>query len=261
VLGLREADELEDDAEKRDYGTWLHAVLWRFHGERPAPRGRDDDLARLRTIAREQMAADGFDAASFLPFEASFERFATHYADWLQERDAEGAQWLDGEAERRAAPPQLQGIGLHGRLDRIDRLRGGALQLIDYKTGSVSGLKDKLRNPLEDTQLAFYAALELARDEPPATDSLQAMYLALDDSGGIKELPHPNVGRTAGVLVQALAGELGRLREGASMPALGEGPVCEFCEARGLCRRDHWPDPVGDDADADSPAQRAGDAE
>jgi ATP-dependent helicase/nuclease subunit B len=24
------------------------------------------------------------------------------------------------------------------------------------------------------------------------------------------------------------------------MPALGEGSVCETCEMRGLCRRDHW---------------------
>ena len=24
------------------------------------------------------------------------------------------------------------------------------------------------------------------------------------------------------------------------LPALGEAPVCERCDARGLCRRDHW---------------------
>jgi ATP-dependent helicase/nuclease subunit B len=27
---------------------------------------------------------------------------------------------------------------------------------------------------------------------------------------------------------------------GAQMPALGEGTACEFCAARGLCRRDWW---------------------
>ena len=32
------------------------------------------------------------------------------------------------------------------------------------------------------------------------------------------------------------------MRDGAALPALGEGPVCDFCEARGLCRRDHWAD-------------------
>jgi len=34
--------------------------------------------------------------------------------------------------------------------------------------------------------------------------------------------------------------DLARLRQGAAMPALGEGVACEYCEARGLCRRDHW---------------------
>ena len=30
VLGLRPADEIDTEADKRDYGTWLHAVLHRF---------------------------------------------------------------------------------------------------------------------------------------------------------------------------------------------------------------------------------------
>jgi len=31
-----------------------------------------------------------------------------------------------------------------------------------------------------------------------------------------------------------------RVREGAALPALGEGVACDWCAARGLCRRDHW---------------------
>ena len=33
VLGLRAADELDPEVEKRDYGKWLHEVLHRFHLE------------------------------------------------------------------------------------------------------------------------------------------------------------------------------------------------------------------------------------
>ena len=28
--------------------------------------------------------------------------------------------------------------------------------------------------------------------------------------------------------------------DGAPLPALGEGTVCDFCAARGLCRKDMW---------------------
>jgi ATP-dependent helicase/nuclease subunit B len=42
------------------------------------------------------------------------------------------------------------------------------------------------------------------------------------------------------MLVAGVADDLRRLREGAGLPPLGEGSACEYCEARGLCRRDHW---------------------
>ena len=47
MLGLREDDELERDVEKRDYGTWLHALLFEFHRARGAGRWR----ARARAAA------------------------------------------------------------------------------------------------------------------------------------------------------------------------------------------------------------------
>jgi ATP-dependent helicase/nuclease subunit B len=98
-----------------------------------------------------------------------------------------------------------------------------------------------VREPLEDTQLAFYAALELLR-EGGSDGPLTAAYLALDDSQGVVEVPHRDVTRTAEVLLKSLAEELQQLRGGAALPALGDGMVCEHCEARGLCRRDHWSD-------------------
>ena len=45
---------------------------------------------------------------------------------------------------------------------------------------------------------------------------------------------------SAQIRVQSLAGEWLRLRKGERMLALGEGVVCDTCEARGLCLRDHW---------------------
>ena len=68
----------------------------------------------------------------------------------------------------------------------------------------------------------------------------RAAYLALDGAQAPREIEHPEVARSALQLLQGLRGEWRRLRAGAAMPALGEGAVCETCEARGLCRRDHW---------------------
>ncbi|MFT3665400.1 PD-(D/E)XK nuclease family protein [Piscinibacter sp.] len=239
VLGLREDDELEAALEKRDYGTWLHGVLLAFHRERGAGASVEHDAERLRALAAQQQAEMGLADDEFLPFAASFERFVPAYLAWLHARDAEGALWQDGERACRLRPEAFGGIELEGRIDRIDRVaQGAALELIDYKTSSAQRLRGKVAQPLEDTQLAVYAAL-LA---PEADVPLRACYLPLDQPEAIKPIVHPQVQHSAEVLVRELGAEFARLRAGAPLPALGEAGLCETCEARGLCRRDHWPD-------------------
>jgi ATP-dependent helicase/nuclease subunit B len=242
MLRLREDDELEREIEKRDYGTWLHAVLFDFHLTRAAPASASAELARLLQLADARRDTQGLVDADFLPFAASFASFAPRYVAWLHERDRAGARWQRGEVEMSLAPADFEGTEMRGVIDRIDAVRvdgAPALQMLDYKTGGVAGLKDKVKEPLEDTQLAFYAALMRAETELP----LRASYLAVDGTKGIDEVPHPDVDTSAAALVDGLAHDLKRLRAGAGLPALGEGATCDHCAARGVCRRDHWSRP------------------
>jgi ATP-dependent helicase/nuclease subunit B len=235
LLGLRQQDELELDPDKRDYGTWLHAVLHQFHLQRLQQPDGEPDAARLQRIAVEQIAAQGLPAAEFLPFSASFERFVPRYLEWLTETEAAGQCFVAGELERSVEPyddTPLQGLQLRGRLDRVDE-HGATRVLIDYKTGSVQGLKAKVARPLEDTQLAFYAALMPG-------EGFKARYLALDDGKGIAEVEHPEAEESVALLVDGVREDLLAIRRGEPLPALGEGKVCDFCEMRGLCRRDDW---------------------
>jgi ATP-dependent helicase/nuclease subunit B len=238
LLGLREAPELDAALEKRDYGTWLHGVLLRFHSTRPLTDAAAGDSARLLAAADAEQAALQLDGAQLLPFRAAFDSFAAHYLDWLHARDAEGWRFEAGELALKREDPRLQGVTLEGRIDRIDFHPANATrQLVDYKTGSAEALTEKVAEPLEDTQLAFYAALLEGVDGPVP---VRAIYLALQDRKPPQEIEHPGVAESAQRLVDGLTLDLANLRAGAGLPALGEGPVCEYCEARGLCRRDHW---------------------
>jgi ATP-dependent helicase/nuclease subunit B len=226
----------------------------------------------------------GLAPAEFLPYSASFARFLPAYLDWLAERESEGQRFERGEVDRRVRPwagiePALEDLALLGRIDRVDESPEGQL-LVDYKTGSVKGLKDKVANPLEDTQLAVYAVLmgqgraEAAGPHPrplpqagegvsgagDALDDslsrmagegrgeghsgshapLRAQYLALDDSKGITPIEHEDVATTAAVMLDGLRGDLMAIHAGDPLPALGEGVACAYCEMRGLCRRDDW---------------------
>ncbi|PZP31543.1 MAG: hypothetical protein DI603_11845 [Roseateles depolymerans] len=233
VLGLREADELEGELDKRDYGTWLHAVLHRFHTT-PA---EGDDETRLRAAADAE--SQGLDAADFLPWRAAFERVLPHYLRWWAEVQTQGQTFVDGEVERSCRPfaAPLDALEIKGRIDRIDTA-GAQRWLLDYKTGSLAGLKARVAEPLEDAQLAVYALLM------DATPDLAAAYLALESSDGVVTVPHEAVADTAIALRDGLQADLGAALQGAPLPALGEGSACDFCEARGLCRRDDWHQPA-----------------
>jgi ATP-dependent helicase/nuclease subunit B len=228
LLGLREPDELEVELDKRDYGTWLHDVLKRFHDHRSG-----DDLADLRAAA--DIEGERLDASDFLPYRAAFERVLPRYVSWLAETEAQGQRFEAGEVDKRCQPfdGALAGLALQGRLDRIDTTPLGTL-LLDYKTGKAAELRDKLKAPLEDTQLAVYALLM------GADPALQAAYLALDEPDALKLVPHEAVSDTALALRDGLQADLSAVLGGAALPALGEGRVCDYCEARGLCRKDDW---------------------
>ncbi|MBT9595919.1 MAG: PD-(D/E)XK nuclease family protein [Vitreoscilla sp.] len=243
MLGLSEPEELDLPPDKRDYGTWLHAVLMRFHSGRGESPTLDEDRARFSACAWAQSAETGTPEGELLPFLASFEALVEPYLAWWRGRESAGWRWWQGEQDKRIEPPALGGLALKGRLDRLDRDGAGRIELLDYKTVSVDKLKRTVADRFEDTQLAFYAALVLgAPDAPPPAD-LTAAYLAMDDKAAPLPLRHPDVAVSAEALVANLAIELQRVRGGEPLRALGESDTCEHCEARGLCRRDHWSAP------------------
>jgi ATP-dependent helicase/nuclease subunit B len=234
VLRLRDRDELDDEPEKRHYGLWLHAVLHRFHATREAPApSADAEVARLLALGGEERERAHLDAAAFLPYWAGFERLAPLYVDWQRRRDADGARFVEGEVKREARFEQLGDVVLNGRIDRIDRVADSTLEVLDYKAKLAADLRPRRGDPFEDTQLAVYALLA-------GDDARHAAYVALDEADAVKRVPHADVAATADALLHGLGGELQRMRDGAALPALGEGRVCDHCEARGLCRRDDW---------------------
>ncbi len=122
---------------------------------------------------------------------------------------------------------------LHGRLDRIDRAADGQALVIDYKTEGRTRTADRIKNAHEDTQLAFYAALL-------SDDTLRAAYLNVGERDGTKLYEQPDVTVLRDRLIDSIRHDLTRIADGAPLPALGEGSACDWCSARGLCRRDSW---------------------
>ncbi len=232
-LGLHEPDEIDQELDKRDFGNWLHQVLRAFHEimaatyEPPGPgRARLIDIT-ADEVTREQRLKEG----EFMPFRAAWPQVRDGYLRWLEGHEAKERAVFETAESEHTMP--LGSLKLIGRIDRVDRLAGGHAMVMDYKTESEKKTRDRVATPFEDTQLAFYAAL-LSDDE------LRAAYVNIGERGETKTIEQTAVVVARDLLVEGIQHDLARIARGEAMQALGEGAVCDFCAARGLCRRDFW---------------------
>lgn len=260
--GLQEDGELDAMADKRDFGTWLHAVLQRFHEAEQAAllhepahektvRDRAFRVVQMDIAARQTAQALGLDDAEFLPFMAGWPALRDGYLDWLIKHEAGGAFFFQAELSRQQSlVVQGRTVQLVGTIDRVDHLPQSAdglpaVMVMDYKTENIERSKKRIQQGTEDTQLAFYAAL-LAGDNAGnsaagnAGHSVQAAYINLGERGTTQTIPQPDVLALRDALLDGLRSDFSRIAAGAQMPALGEGAACDFCHARGLCRKDFW---------------------
>jgi ATP-dependent helicase/nuclease subunit B len=234
LLGLQEASELDEAIAKRDFGAWLHAVLGDFHEQRGRESSPAQDAALLDACATERQQSMLGDDAGFVPFAAAWPQVRESYLLWLGQHESQGWRFESSELEVQRSLDDGAAV-LKGRLDRVDILAGSGAQqyaVIDYKTESDASLKARVAQPLEDTQLIFYAAL-LGRE------SVQAAYLGLGEKEA-KEVPQKLVNEALPLLLEGIASDTERMARGHGLPALGEGKACEYCAARGLCRKDFW---------------------
>ena len=235
-LRLSEADELDVEVDKRDFGLWLHLVLRHFHEAlQAAPTDDAGARAALMDAAAERATREqGLDDADFLPFAASWPALRDGYLAWLQGHEATGARFERAES---AARTPLGSCELVGRLDRVDRGGDGLPLVIDYKTENADNTARRLKDGNEDVQLAFYAALL-------PEDAVRAAYLNVSEREGCRLYAPQDVTALRDQLLEGIAHDLTRIADGAPLQALGEGSACTYCAARGLCRKDFWASPV-----------------
>lgn len=125
VLGLRSVDALDAEPSPAWRGTAVHAILEQWH-KAGAPAG---ELLPTADKVLDTMSAHPLMRSLWRP------RLMAALA-WIEEEiaglAAEGRQVIASEAR---GEMRVNGIRIHGRADRIDRLADGRLAVVDYKTG------------------------------------------------------------------------------------------------------------------------------
>lgn len=231
-LKLAETQELETDLSKRDFGNWMHGTLKRFQDALLSqPLADFVQRQTLMDVAANQSLLElAFSKAEFLPFTAGWPRLRDGYLRWLAVHEANGAHYTQGEVWHEI---ELGELTLIGKIDRIDRLADGTSMVIDYKTEAATMTANRVKGDAEDTQLAFYAALL-------SDDTLAGAYVNIGEKEITKTYNQPDIVIQRDQLIEGILSDMSRLNEGAALPAMGEGSACDFCAARGLCRKDFW---------------------
>ena len=237
VLRLGEMDEVSEEMEKSDYGALVHRVLERFHERHPlvSALAVDEALASLQACVADVFAPAVEENFLATGWRLRWEKRLPAYLAWQREVEAEGWRWAQAETKVSRDMPLENGgcVELYGRIDRIDHIGRGeaSVSLLDYKTQTAKAIRDRLK---DDVQLPAYALLH--------GDAAKAAYVALDDerivavAASDEDNPLMAEAEAQGARLSAA---FSAMHAGAKLPAHGVDSVCQWCEMRGLCRRDY----------------------
>jgi ATP-dependent helicase/nuclease subunit B len=207
-------------------------VLHHFHSN--LANGPATDAAQRSALmdeaATHTTAAMALPDGEFLPFLAAWPAVRRGYLEWLSGHDAQGFVFAASETDHRQ---RLGDIQLSGRIDRMDRARDGSILVLDYKTEPPAKTRGRVKSPLEDTQIAFYAALL-------PDDTLRGAYVNVGERDGTAMTEQLHIVQARDALIEGIVHDIHGIAEGQPLPALGDGAACDFCQARGLCRKDFW---------------------
>lgn len=241
LLGLGELDEVPEEMDKADYGSLVHKVLADFHSRRPLLAGGEPGELEADLLATSARIFAPSEARGYLAgaWRLRWERHIPAYLDWALRREADGYRFTKAEEKlaRLIEWSPEQGTRLEGRADRLDQGADGAA-LLDYKTQAKQALRHKLDENAEDVQLTAYAWI---------TGAAEAGFVTLDDDKVETLAWTGDLAEAAAAEGERLAHVFAALAAGAPLPANAAQQTCEWCEMRGLCRREHLsPPPAGE---------------
>ena len=209
-------------------GTLVHEVLEMLFDLPAAQRTLDQAVSLVRPRWRAMSAARPEVAAAISP--DALEEWLARAGDRLETYFAlEDPSRLEPAARELPVYAELpSGVVLHGRVDRVDQARNGALRVIDYKTGRSPYVG---RETAAMFQLRMYAlALWSMEGRVPAL--LQLLYLG--DGVVLTDRPDPADLRRTERKVQAIADAIGRAERNDDFrpkPSV----ACRWCAHCALC--------------------------
>jgi ATP-dependent helicase/nuclease subunit B len=270
LLGLRKAKEFEEGFDASLAGQTLHALLKTFFHSLKTEEEKSHSPVHQGGEIRRQWMVDRLMQCSEKEFERliagdarvlgtlrDWQKQIPSFIDWQIKREAEGWRYHDAELPvgftlTLKDPDGLsKEIRIAGRADRFDihSNNSSAAAVIDYKNQKIKKIKDRAAHILNDPQLLIYT--RAANENPiaahiPGRTVNKAEWVTLKavlDKGESKNIRSNVVEDMPNLMDQfsiQIEKDLNVLWARQPMQAFAPDSVCQYCEARGICRKGMW---------------------
>jgi ATP-dependent helicase/nuclease subunit B len=270
ILGLRKAKEFEEGFDASLAGQVLHALLKNFFQALKTEEQKSQSSIHQGEDARRLWMQEHLIKHSDNEFERlikgdarvtgtlrDWQKQIPSFVDWQLKREAEGWQYHDAELPVGFILTLIDSDGIEreieiaGRADRFDvnTNSSNAAAVIDYKNQGITKIKKRAERLLDDPQLLIYARAvnenAIAAHLPGRTVE-QAEWVSLKadlkkaDDRIIRTYPVENMPEMMEQFSGQLNEDLEVLWARKPMKAFAPDSVCQYCEARGICRKGMW---------------------
>ena len=269
LLGLRKNKGFDEGFDASLAGQTLHKLLKRFYQvlktqEHTNPAIKVDQEQRRAWMEKSLFLHSEQEFASLIEGDArvmgtlrDWQKQIPSFVDWQLQREQAGWEYFDGEVKVGFDLPfeDAQGnpkvIRIEGFADRYDvNINNNKLaSVIDYKNQRFERVKERAEHLMDDPQLLIYAraANEGAENHKLTGHQVQqAEWVALKadlSKGDQKALRGQEVADMPAMMQQfseQITEDVEQLWAKKPMQAFAPEGVCQYCEARGICRKGIW---------------------
>jgi len=267
LLGLRKLKGFEEGFDASLAGQTLHKILRNFYHAMKSEAQKSSspmtaDLKQRRAWMQDQLTLISEQVfkrliegdARVLGVLRDWQKQIPSFIHWQLEREAQGWQFHDAEVKVGFDLPftDVDGnerhIRIEGYADRFDVSihDSKAASVIDYKNQNLTKVEWRSEAVLDDPQLLIYARASNESKKISGREVNAAEWVAL--KADVKK-EGDEAARTVAIEVmpelmqefsEQMTEDVQSLWSGKPLKAFAPDSVCQYCEARGICRKGMW---------------------
>ena len=247
LLGLKEKSTLDAEVDLSLVGQTLHAALRDFyHGLKTQAIQSDNPYEKVKLLRQRLYAISNKHFKPLLDVDgrwlAAWIEWETLIPDWINWHVArEEAGWVFHDGEKPVGFDLLTNVGnirVSGFVDRLDVHPEHGVEVIDYKYSSKASINKKKNHIEDDPQLVIYAKAVDRDDMVNRLPVCNASWVSIKEAETVIEVE--DLFEHVNQLPKQMIADLEALWGGSPVMASAPDSICQYCQARGVCRKGMW---------------------